>query len=85
MEYATQPEKVKGVTRTIATMAYRVTLANATDSVATVDVREERGGEWTVLASSVPAEKLSAQVTRFRVTVPARGRAELTYQLRAVW
>jgi hypothetical protein len=33
----------------------------------------------------VPAEKLSAQVTRFRVTVPARGRAELTYQLRAVW
>jgi len=85
LDYVTQQEKVKGVTRTIATMTWKVTLANASDSTATIDVREERGGEWSVVSSSVPAEKLSAQVTRFRVAVPARGSAELTYQLRVVW
>ncbi len=85
LEYATQQEKAKGVVRTVALMTWKVTLTNATDSAATIDVREERGGEWSVVSSSVPAEKLSAQVTRFRVTVPARGSAELTYQVRAVW
>lgn len=84
-EYVTTQEKVKGVTRTVALVTWKVALGNATDTLSTVDVREERGGEWAVVSSSVPAEKLSAQVTRFRVAVPPRGRAELTYQLRVVW
>jgi hypothetical protein len=71
--------------RTIATADYRVTLRNATDSVATVDVIEERMGEWSVVRSSVPAEKLSTVRTRFRVKVPARGEASVTYTLRIVW
>lgn len=71
--------------RTIVTADYTVTLTNATDSAATIDVREERAGEWSVLSSSVPAEKISSTVTRFRVAVPARGRAVLTYRIRAVW
>jgi hypothetical protein len=71
--------------RTILTADYTVTLTNATDSAATIDVREERAGEWSVVSSSVPAEKLSSTVTRFRVAVPARGRALLTYRIRAVW
>jgi hypothetical protein len=48
-------------------------------------VREERGGEWSVTTSSVPAEKVSSSVTRFKVTVPARGEMVLTYTIRAVW
>jgi hypothetical protein len=76
--------KAEGV-RTIATADYRVTIANATDSAATVDVLEERGGEWSVLSSSVPAEKLSSTRTRFRVKVPARGEAMVTYRVRIVW
>ena len=76
--------KAQGV-RTVATADYRVTIANATDSAATVDVLEERGGEWTVLSSSAPAEKLSSTRTRFRVKVPARGEATLTYRVRIVW
>jgi hypothetical protein len=84
-DYNVVQEKVKGVVRNTAAIGWKVSLANATDSTAVVDVREERGGEWSVVSSSVPAEKLSAQVTRFRVTVPARGSAELTYQVRAVW
>jgi hypothetical protein len=76
--------KARGV-YTAATADYRVTLKNATDSVATIDVQEERAGEWSVLASSVPAEKISATNTRFRVRVPARGEAVLTYRIRVIW
>jgi hypothetical protein len=71
--------------RTVATADYRVTVRNATDSAATVDVIEERAGEWSVVKSSVPAEKLSTVRTRFRVKVPARDEAEVTYRLRIVW
>jgi hypothetical protein len=71
--------------RTVATAGYRVTVRNATDSLAAVDVIEERAGEWAVLSSSVLAEKLSSTRTRFRVKVPARGEAAVTYRLRIVW
>jgi hypothetical protein len=51
----------------------------------TVDVQEERGGEWAVLQSSVPAEKVSSTITRFRVKVPGNGEATLTYKVRVIW
>ena len=70
---------------TVATADYRVTLKNATDSVAAIDVEEERAGEWSVISSSVPAEKVSSTITRFRVWVPARGEAVLTYRIRVIW
>jgi len=71
--------------RTIATAAYTVTIASAKDSAVTVDVLEMRGGEWSVLSSSVPAEKVSSTITRFRVRVPAKGEATLRYSVRVVW
>ncbi len=84
--YTTRRDTTKAaVGRTIVTADYTVTLTNATDSTATIEVREERAGEWSVLSSSVPAEKVSSTVTRFRVPVPARGRAVLSYRIRAVW
>ena len=83
--YVTRPDSSKAGIRTVATADYRVTISNATDSAATVDVLEERGGEWTVASSSVPAEKLSSTRTRFRVAVPARGEGRLTYRVRIVW
>jgi hypothetical protein len=83
--YAIRRDSIGTRWRTGATVDYRVTLANATDSAVTIEVREERGGEWSVLSSSVPAEKLSATLTRFRVAVPGRGEATLTYRIRAVW
>jgi hypothetical protein len=76
--------KARGV-HTVATADYKVTLKNATDSVVSVDVQEERAGEWSVVASSVPAEKISSTMTRFRVRVPARGEAVLTYRIRVIW
>ncbi|MGH7606789.1 MAG: DUF4139 domain-containing protein, partial [Gemmatimonadales bacterium] len=62
-----------------ATAAYRVTIANAKSTAVNVDVREARFGEWRIVESSVPAEKLSATETRFRLSVPAGGEATLTY------
>ncbi len=84
--YTTRRDSVgAGRWRTLADAGYRVTITNATDSAATVDVLEQRGGEWRVLASSVPGEKVSSTLTRFRVTVPAGGEAVLTYRVRVVW
>lgn len=61
------------------TASYRVTVSNAKPVPVTVDVRETRAGAWLVVASSVPAEKLSATEVRFRLAVPARGDVTLTY------
>jgi hypothetical protein len=84
--YVTRRDSTKAYgIRTVATADYRVTVRNGTDSSATVDVVEERAGEWTVISSSVPAEKLSSTRTRFRVKVPSRGEAAVTYRLRIVW
>jgi len=84
--YATKRDSTRtGGWRTVATADYRVTLTNATDSAVTIEVREERGGEWSVLSSSVPAEKVSATLIRFRVAVPPRGETALTYRVRVVW
>ena len=80
-EYAT----TRANNRTIATAAYRVTISNAKDSAVTVDVIEDRRGEWSLVESSIPGEKLSSTETRFRVSVPPRGQATLTYRVRVVW
>lgn len=61
------------------TASYRVTLSNAKPDPVTVDVRERRTGQWTVVASSVPLEKLSSTEFRFRVTVPPKGETTVTY------
>jgi hypothetical protein len=86
MNYATRRDSTKARgPYTVATADYRVTLKNATDSIVGVDVEEERAGEWSVVSSSVRAEKVSSTVTRFRVKVPARGEAVLTYKIRVIW
>ncbi len=81
MTYTTRRDSL----RTIGTADYRVTVKSAKDTAVMVEVLEERGGEWSVLSSSVPAEKLSSTRTRFRVRVPANGETVLTYRVRAVW
>ena len=85
--YTTRRDSIPqgGGWRYTATADYRTTIENAGDAPVTVDVFEERGGEWTILASSIKGEKLSSTRTRFRVPVPARGKATLTYRVRVVW
>jgi hypothetical protein len=83
--YATRRDSTRSGWRTTATADYAVTIANATDSATTVDVLERRAGDWTVVSSSVPPEKLSSTETRFRVKVPARAETRLTYRVRVTW
>ncbi|HVH10594.1 MAG TPA: hypothetical protein VM736_12430 [Gemmatimonadales bacterium] len=63
------------------TATFRVTITNAKPDAVTVDVREARIGTWRVTDSSLPAERLSASEVRFRVPVPAKGDAALTYTI----
>jgi hypothetical protein len=70
---------------TWATADYAVTLTNAKDSAVTVEVLEQRPGEWRVLSSSVPGEKISSTTTKFRVVVPPRGSKILTYRVQVRW
>jgi hypothetical protein len=63
------------------TAGFRVTLTNAKTEAAVVDVRETHFGVWSITASSVPAEKLSASEVRFRMNVPAGGEVTLTYSV----
>jgi hypothetical protein len=61
------------------TAAYRVTITNAKAQALSVDVREAHFGNWKIVESSVPPEKLSSTESRFRLSVPAGGEATLTY------
>ena len=71
--------------RTIGHAGYRVTVSNAKDSAATVEVVEDRRGEWSLVESSLPGEKVSSTETRFRLRIPAKGQATVTYRVRVVW
>ncbi len=62
-----------------------MTLQNAKDSAVTVEVREDRNGDWSIIDSSMPAEKRSSTRRVFTVPVPAQGTAVLTYHVRVVW
>ena len=84
--YSTRRDSLPGGGwRTAATADYRVTLSNAGDRAATVNVIEERGGEWSVVSSSVKPEKQSSTRTTFAVPVPANGKTVLTYRVRVLW
>ena len=72
-------------TRTYVTAAYADTLRNQGEADATIDVQVERGGDWRIVESSLPAERLSSTRARFRVKVPARGEAVVTYRIKATW
>jgi len=71
--------------RTTATVGYRVEVKNAKDTAVTVEVREDRGGEWSVISSSVPAVRKSSSRTVFSLRVPPTGETTLTYRVRVVW
>jgi hypothetical protein len=68
--------------RTETESAYEVLIASRKKEAATVLVREQFPGDWTVVESSVPAKKLGAFLAEFAVSVPGGGEAKLTYKVR---
>ena len=74
------PERRGMPARQRVTAAYRVTISNGKRDAVTVDVRESHFGNWKIVESNVPAERISSTESRFRVQVPAAGgSATLTY------
>jgi hypothetical protein len=71
--------------RRASVSSYRVTIQNAKSDTVTVQVLDEFPGQFEVLSSSVPAERLSSTSLRFPVRVPAGGEATLEYRVRARW
>jgi hypothetical protein len=65
-----------------AEAAFAVTLRNHKPEPVTVTLREPVGGEWAVVASSVPPVHVDAGTLGFEVVVPANGETALTYRLR---
>lgn len=65
--------------------AYRVTLKNAKDKAVTVVVSEAIPGDWTILSESQSHTKADSGHARWRVAVPAKGQAELTYRVRVTY
>ncbi|MGH7560956.1 MAG: hypothetical protein ACRENB_08045 [Gemmatimonadales bacterium] len=60
-----------------------VRFANASDSTVIVEL-QERMGTSRLISSSVPGEAVEGGITRFRVSVPARGESVLRYRVRAL-
>ena len=59
-----------------------ITLRNHKKEAVTVEVIEPVPGDWEVLRSTIPHEKVEAFTMRFRVPVPKEGETKLTYRTR---
>lgn len=60
---------------------WRIRLANAGDEAVPVRIIEIFSGDWTILESSAPHERLAGDRAGWTVDVPAEGAAELTYRV----
>jgi hypothetical protein len=61
--------------------AYEINLKNAKDEEVTVTVAEPVPGDWRMLRESHKHSKASADTALWKVTVPAKGDAVLTYRV----
>ena len=62
--------------------AWAIDVKNARDEPAMVKLVEVIPGDWTILAESAPHEKETAERVAWRLEVPAKGAAQLTYRVR---
>jgi hypothetical protein len=65
--------------------AHELEIRNAKTDAVTVRVLEPLPGDWEILRSSHPCQKVEAGKGLFLVQVPAEGSATLTYRVRAKW
>jgi hypothetical protein len=62
--------------------AYRIRLRNAKPEAVKVKVREPIPGDWKVLESNLPHQKVSANLAEWVIEIPAEGETVLTYRVR---
>ena len=61
--------------------AFEIMLKNAKEEVVTVTVSEPVPGDWHVLEESHPHEKAAADTALWKIKLPAKGEAVLTYRV----
>lgn len=61
-------------------VGYEILLKNAQDQPVTVDALESLSGDWTISNPSHAYDRLSANLIRFRIPVPAKGEVKLSYE-----
>jgi hypothetical protein len=75
----------KALGRCLSESTWEVELRNHKDEAVRVEVFEPTGGDWEILSSSHPAEKLDAHTFKFEVEIPARDEEKLRYRVRVRW
>jgi hypothetical protein len=66
-------------------MEYEISLRNHKNVPVTVQVREPLGGDWDIVNSTFPPQKLDARAVGFDVPVTKDGTSKLTYRVRVKW
>jgi len=64
---------------------WEVEIRNHKDQAVEVETLEATGGDWTVVSSTLPAERKDSKTFAFRAKVPARGHVKLGYVVRVRW
>ncbi|MBI1846089.1 MAG: DUF4139 domain-containing protein [Candidatus Rokubacteria bacterium] len=75
----------KAVARGVYEVEWEITLRNHKTEDATVEVIEPLPGDWEVLRSTHPHEKLDAHTVKFVEPVPKDGASKVTYRVRLRW
>ena len=65
--------------------SWEIKLRNHKDAAEQVLVYEPAGGDWQILASSLPATKQDASTFSFEVPLAPRSETKLTYRVRVRW
>ncbi len=78
----TQTDYKVAFTGRIFETAFRFVFNNAKGEAVTVTVAEAIPGDWTILQESAPHAKVTANLVEWKIPVPAKGKAELTYRAR---
>jgi hypothetical protein len=75
----------KALGRGVYEVEWEITLRNHKAEDATVEVVEPLPGDWEILRSSHPHEKVDAHTLRVRVPVPKDGTSKVDYRVRVRW
>lgn len=73
------------VSNCVSESEWEIKLRNHKDTPENVEVNEPAGGDWEILASSLPATKKDANAFTFDVRLAPRSETKLTYRVRVRW
>ncbi len=79
VDFKTLPRPAKG--NNLVESAYEIVLKNAKKEAVTVTVQEPIPGDWKMIKESHPSQKSSSNLSTWHITVPAEGKATLSYRV----